>query len=88
VHPKVRSVVPLTGKRLLVTFENGVQKLYDCSPLLQTDTFRPLRDDWLFRMVRADAGGYGVSWTDELDLSESELWEHGDPVTSEELVSS
>jgi hypothetical protein len=88
VYPKVRSVVPLSGKRLLVTFENDVQKLYDCSPLLQTDMSRPLRDDWLFRVVRADAGGYGVSWTDGLDLSESELWEHGDPVMSKDLVSS
>lgn len=79
----MRSVVPLSGKRLLVTFENDVQKLYDCSPLLETAVFRPLREDWLFRMVRADAGGYGISWNDELDLSESELWENGEPVFME-----
>jgi hypothetical protein len=77
VYPKVRSVLPQNNKRILVTFENGVQKLYDCKPLLETEVFSPLREDLLFRLVQADAGGYGISWNDELDLSESELWENG-----------
>jgi len=83
----VRSAVPLSGKRLLVTFDNDVQKVYDCSALIETAPFHPLRDDWLFRMGRVDAGGYGIRWTDELDLSESELWENGEPVMSTDLVS-
>lgn len=75
--PKVRTVQPRAGKRLLVTFENGTRKLYDCRPLLDQETFEPLKDDSLFRLARADPGGYGISWTEDLDLSESELWEHG-----------
>lgn len=86
VYPKVRSVVPLSGKRLLVTFENDMQKLYDCTPLLETTTFSPLKNEWLFRMVQADPGGYGISWSDDLDLSEAELWENGDLVTHESLT--
>jgi hypothetical protein len=31
----------------------------------------------LSRAVRVDAGGYGVSWNDDLDLSEDELWVNG-----------
>ena len=85
-YPKVSSVSFRSDMRLLVTFENGVRKLYDCSPLLQTDTFGPLREEWLFRSVRADPGGYGISWSDELDLSESELWENGCLVEVEEIA--
>ena len=76
-YPRVISVFPRSNKRLLVTFDNGVRKLYDCSPLLETETFSPLKEDWLFRSVRTDLSGYGISWNDELDLSESELWENG-----------
>jgi hypothetical protein len=76
-YPKVISVLPRSNHRLLVTFDNGMRKLYDCTPLLEAETFSLLREDWLFRSVRADPGGYGISWNDELDLSESELWENG-----------
>lgn len=76
-YPKVKSVEVATGRRLLVTFGNGVRKIYDCTPLLEDPEFQALREEWFFRMVRADLGGYGASWSDDLDLSESELWENG-----------
>ena len=79
-YPKVTTVVPAEGRRLLVTFDNDVRKWYDCRPLLQTEAFRLLTQDWLFRSVRVDAGGYGISWDEQIDLSESELWEHGQVV--------
>jgi len=28
--------------------------------------------------VKADKHGYGISWNDEIDLSESELWLNGE----------
>jgi len=76
-YPKVESVQPQPEKRLLVTFDNGTRKMYDCNPLLRSEAFAPLQEEWLFRTVRADVGGYGISWTEELDLSEGELWENG-----------
>ncbi|MFZ0132570.1 MAG: DUF2442 domain-containing protein [Desulfobacterales bacterium] len=78
-YPKITDVKPQKGKRLLVTFTDGVKKIYDCSPLLKDDTFKPLINDALFRSVKADEHGYGVIWSDEIDLSESELWLHGIP---------
>lgn len=33
-------------------------------------------------MARVEAGGYGISWSDELDLSEYELWEHGELIAN------
>jgi len=76
-YPKIADVNPQKGKRLLVTFNNGVKKIYDCTQLLNNDVFKPLINDALFNSVKADKHGYGVIWTDELDLSESELWIHG-----------
>jgi hypothetical protein len=75
--PKILTVVPLKKRRLLVRFNNGESRLYDCRPLLKKFPFTVLKNDSLFRMVKVDSGGYGVSWNDDLDLSESELWKKG-----------
>jgi hypothetical protein len=78
-YPKIKYVEPLAGKRLLVTFGNNTKKVYDCSLLLKEETFKPLLNDALFRSVKADKHGYGIIWSDEIDLSESELWRNGSP---------
>jgi len=76
-YPKIKSVKPLDRKRLLVTFENNIQKIYDCNPLLKEEVFSPLENEFLFRSVKIDQGCYGISWTDEIDLSEAEIWING-----------
>ena len=76
-YPKIRSVEPRPDKTLLVTFDNSVKKEYDCRPLLQSEAFRPLQDDAIFRCAHADPHGYGVVWNEEIDLAESEIWLHG-----------
>lgn len=78
-YPKIADVEPQKGKRLLVTFKDGAKVIYDCSPLLEEDAFKPLANDALFKAVKADEHGYGVIWSDEIDLSESELWLNGMP---------
>jgi hypothetical protein len=83
-YPKIRSVRPKRGKVLLVTFENGEKKLYDCTPLLQSEVFHPLADEALFRCAHADPSGYGVVWNDDIDLAESEIWINGRPAAPED----
>lgn len=78
-YPKIKSVKPIESKRLLVTFINNIQKIYDCSSLLEIDVFKPLLNDVIFNSVKADKHGYGVIWNDDLDLSESEIWINGLP---------
>lgn len=87
-YPKIKGVQPQDGKRLLVTFDNGTRKIYDCKPLLTTKIFEVLQEDGFFNSVQADPGGYGVSWSEEMDLSESELWEHGQLVDPEDAADS
>jgi hypothetical protein len=75
--PKIKSVMPLKKSHLLVTFANGVRKVYDCQRILSLERFRLLRHEAFFKAVTVDPGGYGISWDDETDLSEYELWNNG-----------
>lgn len=76
---KVKNVTPLNNFKLLVEFENGEIKQYDITSLLNKWTaFNDLIEvNGLFNQVKVDAGGYGISWNDDLDLSCNELYENG-----------
>lgn len=77
VH-SVQKVQPLNDMKLLVQFTSGDVKTYDVKPLLaKWSQFEPLNSSVLFRCVKVDIGGYGVSWNDDLDLSADELWANG-----------
>lgn len=78
--PKVISVKPTDQHVLLVEFDNEVIKRYDVSPLLDKKPFAELRDPTLFKQVYVEQGGYAVIWNNDIDLSEHELWRHGDLV--------
>ena len=76
---KVRSVMPCPGMVLSVVFQDGTEKIYNMRQLYgvfpQFKSLEELPD--LFNQVRVDAGGYGISWNDELDLACDELWDSG-----------
>lgn len=76
---RVKEVEALSDFRLCVRFEEGVTKLYDLKPLFrEIPAFKALQmDPGLFSKVKVDAGGYGIVWTDELDLSCNELFNNG-----------
>jgi len=79
---KVAAVSPLDGYRLSVRFDTGESMRYDVSPLFSKwPVFQSLRDvPGLFERVQVDAGGYGISWNDDIDLSCDELWDNADPL--------
>lgn len=76
---KVKDVAPLPGNKLSVQFSEGVTKLYDMTPLINSipafQHFLEHPED--FHSVTVDIGGYGIVWNDDLDLSCDELWENG-----------
>ena len=75
--PRVRLVAPLQDKRLLVTFTDGLHRIYDCHSILTLECFQLLKHESFFKAIKVDPGGYGVSWDDQMDLSEYELWHNG-----------
>jgi hypothetical protein len=36
-----------------------------------------MSDIVFFKSAHVDAGGYGISWNDDIDISEYELWNNG-----------
>lgn len=76
---KIKSVAPQNALHLLVQFAQGVTKQYDVAQLIEKwPDFAVLQNaPGLFSCVQVDAGGYGVSWNEQLDISCNELWENG-----------
>lgn len=75
---KVIDVVPLLDLELLVFFEDGAVKKFDVKKLFeQWPEYRALENESLFKKIKVEAGGYGISWNEELDCSEGELYQNG-----------
>ncbi len=79
---KVKAVNVLPDYRLSVQFAEGITKIYDLKPLFDKwPVFTELKNNQeLLYSVEVDAGGYGVVWNDDIDLSCDELYENGETV--------
>ncbi len=80
--PTIKSIQALENYQLLVEFANHEYRLYDLTPRLSTEVFAPLQNPVFFQSVKVDTGGYAAVWNEEIDLSEHELWIHGQPWAS------
>lgn len=76
---KIKSIAAKDNYVLSAIFWDGTEKEYDIEPLFgEIPVFEDLRSiHGLFGQVRVDAGGYGISWNDKIDLSADEIWENG-----------
>ncbi len=79
--PKIKSVSAIDSHTLLVEFDNKEKRKYDVTPLLGKEIFAPLKNPSFFKAVKVEQGGYAVVWNSEIDISEYELWKHGQPVS-------
>lgn len=79
---RIKSVKPLKDLKLSVLFQNGVEKEYDIHNLYSVfPQFKEFETNSnLFNQVQVDAGGYGISWNDNLDLDAEDIWENGNEV--------
>jgi len=69
---RVKFAKPLEGYKLLLTFTNGKQKIYDMSKWLNKTCFKQLQDMDLF--TRAYVAHGTVVWNDDLDICPDELY--------------
>lgn len=75
---KIKSVITQNDLIISATFFDGtvkecsVDRLFNIYPQL-----KELENRELFNSVQVDAGGYGVSWNDDLDLDAETIWEDG-----------
>jgi hypothetical protein len=63
--PRVVSVEPLEGYRLLVGFTNGEQRLFDAVRLFDYPAFGRLRDESFFRLAKVAYGT--IVWPENID---------------------
>ena len=81
---KIKNVAALPEYKLSIQFSEGVTKIYDVKPLfVKIPLFAELKENPAeFACVTVDVGGYGIVWSDDLDLSCDELWENGVQVST------
>jgi len=79
-YPKVVSARAIDNHTLIIEFDNKLKKKYDVAPLLKNEMFYPLKNLAIFKAVQVEQGGYAVFWGSDIDISEYELWRHGQAV--------
>jgi hypothetical protein len=64
-------------KRVRVSFENGVQGLFDCSSYMTDRYWDSLNNPSIFRQVRVECGT--LCWPNDIDIDPEEVWEFCTP---------
>ena len=79
IFHRLKNITPLEDEILLAEFQDGIIRHYDVKPLKDKIPAFEMLDyvQGLFEQVRIDAGGYGIIWNDELDLSCNEIYNNG-----------
>jgi len=76
-YPRIESAKTIDDHTLVIKFNNKQKKKYDITPLLEREMFAPLKNQALFKAVQVEQGGYAIVWNSNIDISEYELWSHG-----------
>ena len=63
--PRLLAVEPVGETELLVRFDNGVEKLYDCRQVSARPASTCSTLPAFFAVLKVDPGGYGISWNDQ-----------------------
>ena len=76
---KITSLAMLPDYILLIGFACGEFKQFDLKPLMNKyPPFASLKNvDGLYEQAKIDAGGYGIVWNDDLDISAEGIYEKG-----------
>ena len=75
---KIDDIILKDNLIIVVMFQNGITKSYDIKKILSKwEIFKELENNELYHMAKIDAGGLGISWNENIDLSSEEIWENG-----------
>jgi len=73
------AVTPLERYRLLITFDNNEQRVFDVTPYLCDSFFSPLKNMALFNTVRINP--LTVEWACGIDICPDELYYNSIPAS-------
>ncbi len=71
----VKNVEPLSEYKILLTFEEGVKKIFDMKPYLKYPMYKALENLSVFN--QAHTNGETVVWNDDIDIAPETLYENG-----------
>lgn len=71
----VVEVIPLKDYKLLLTFNNNKQKIFDVNPYLKKGVFSKLRNPKVFKSVRVCFDS--IAWGNCLDIAPETLYKKG-----------
>jgi len=74
------SVKPLPDYRLMLTFDNNEQRIFDVTPYLDDPFFAPLRNIAFFET--ASINPISVEWNGGIDFCPDELYYNSEPMSS------
>ena len=78
---RVKKVKSMNNYLLLLEFDTGELKVYNCYKLLQNPLFSQLKDEMFFATVHIDEMGI-VCWNDATDIDPYELYEKSESVNN------
>ena len=74
LQPNILEVAPLDDYKVLLTFENGEQRIFDMKPFLEIGpVFKALKDPKMFNTVRVSFKT--ISWANNLDIDPEILYD-------------
>lgn len=72
MNPRVSKVIPLQNWKLLLTFSNGEDKIFDVKPWLEKGIYQQLKNIDLFKKPFVAFGT--VVWNEDIDFSPDTLY--------------
>ena len=72
MNPRVKSVIPTDDYKLIITFKNEEEAIYDCADLLNFGVFKEFQDIHYFKQVFVEYGT--VVWPHEQDICPDTLY--------------
>ncbi len=79
---RVRAFERVGPRTLRITFDDGVERTIDFSPVLRGELFGPLREEEVFEQVRLDAEAHTLVWPNGADFDPATLHDWPDHVTA------
>ena len=73
----IKAVKPLPNHKLLVTFENGEQRIFDVTPYLDHGVFQDLKNPAVFNSVRVNFDA--LEWPNGADLCPETVYAESTP---------
>jgi hypothetical protein len=72
MYPGVKEVKPLAGYKLLLTFENNEERIFDMNPFLDKGIFKELQNSKVFDTVHVSFDT--IEWENGADLCPEVLY--------------